>query len=77
MPFIQSIGNLYLAGSQQVGKAAHLFNLAIRLYVANVFMKSGLTKIQSWGTATSAHRYGPYAVAVGAAIAQLLAEKVA
>jgi len=27
---------------------AHLLDLAIRLYVANVFFKSGLTKIESW-----------------------------
>lgn len=29
---------------------APLLDLGIRLYVANVFFKSGLTKIQSWGT---------------------------
>jgi putative oxidoreductase len=27
-----------------------LLDLAIRLYIANVFFKSGLTKIQSWST---------------------------
>ena len=30
--------------------AAPALDLAIRLYVANVFFKSGLTKIQSWDT---------------------------
>lgn len=38
------ITNLY----SKIDLAAPLANLAIRLWVANVFFKSGLTKIKSW-----------------------------
>jgi putative oxidoreductase len=34
--------------TRAVGWLAPLFDLAIRLYVAQVFIRSGLTKIQSW-----------------------------
>jgi len=33
------------------------FDLAIRLYVANVFFKSGLTKIQDWGSTVALFQY--------------------
>ena len=33
------------------------FDLAIRLYVANVFFKSGLTKIQDWGSTLALFEY--------------------
>lgn len=31
-----------------LGACAHVLDLGIRLYIANVFFKSGLTKIESW-----------------------------
>lgn len=34
-----------------------LFNLAIRLYVASVFFKSGLTKIQDWSSTVALFQY--------------------
>lgn len=33
------------------------FDLAIRLYVASVFFKSGLTKIQDWGSTVALFQY--------------------
>jgi len=36
---------------------APLLDLGIRLYVANVFFKSGLTKIQSWDTTLALFEY--------------------
>jgi putative oxidoreductase len=41
--------------------AIPVFDLAIRLYVANVFFKSGLTKIQSWSSTLALFEY-EYAV---------------
>lgn len=41
--------------------ATPTFDLAIRLYVANVFFKSGLTKIQSWDSTLALFEY-EYAV---------------
>ena len=34
-----------------------LFDLAIRLYVASVFFKSGLTKIQDWSSTVALFQY--------------------
>jgi putative oxidoreductase len=39
--------------SKAIDWLAPLFDLAIRLYVANVFIRSGLTKIQSWDSTLS------------------------
>jgi putative oxidoreductase len=39
---------LYYAASHLPECFAPLFDLGLRLYVANVFFKSGLTKIQTW-----------------------------
>jgi putative oxidoreductase len=40
-----------------LGYAMPLFDLAIRLWVANVFWKSGLTKISSWGSTLKLFEY--------------------
>ena len=48
MNILRSLIDLYWAASNLADKAANVFNLAIRLYIANVFFKAGLTKIQSW-----------------------------
>ncbi|MFN0317107.1 MAG: DoxX family membrane protein [Burkholderiales bacterium] len=50
MSLITMPARVYQFTVLQTGKVAHLFNLAVRLYIANVFLKAGLTKIQSWGT---------------------------
>jgi len=42
-------------------KLSPLFDLALRLYVANVFWKSGLVKIASWSSTVSLFQY-EYAV---------------
>ncbi len=47
--------------SQLLDLGAPLADLAIRLYVANVFWKAGLTKIQSWDTTLTLFEY-EYAV---------------
>jgi len=38
----------YYAASRLTEHLAPVFDLGLRLYLANVFFKSGLTKIQSW-----------------------------
>lgn len=40
-----------------LGFLTPVFDLAIRLWVANVFWKSGLTKIQSWDTTLMLFQY--------------------
>jgi len=39
--------------TRAIGWLTPLFDLAIRLYVAQVFIRSGLTKIQSWDSTVS------------------------
>lgn len=46
--FIGNAGNLITRIYSKIDIAAPIANLAIRLWVANVFFKSGLTKIKSW-----------------------------
>lgn len=41
------------AGARLIDWLAPVFDLAIRLYVAQVFIRSGLTKIQSWDSTLS------------------------
>ena len=45
---IENTGNMITRIYSKIDLAAPLANLAIRLWVANVFFKSGLTKIKSW-----------------------------
>jgi putative oxidoreductase len=40
--------NLYYRGSRLLMHAAPALDLGLRLFLANVFFKSGLTKIQTW-----------------------------
>lgn len=40
--------NLYYRSSRLLAHAAPALNLGLRLFLANVFFKSGLTKIQTW-----------------------------
>ena len=40
--------NLYYRGSRLLLHAAPAFDVGLRLFLANVFFKSGLTKIQTW-----------------------------
>jgi putative oxidoreductase len=51
----------YCLANRSLELAAPLVDLAIRLAVANVFWKSGLTKLQSWDTALQLFEY-EYAV---------------
>ena len=47
--------------AELLDKLSPLFDLALRLYVANVFWKSGLVKIASWSSTVSLFQY-EYAV---------------
>ena len=46
-PFLKS-ARFYYSAEHLPEHLAPAFNLALRLFLANVFFKSGLTKIQSW-----------------------------
>ena len=48
VPAINRFTNIVRAFYVKLDMLAPLSNLAIRLWVANVFFKSGLTKIQTW-----------------------------
>lgn len=48
MKLIQKLLKFYYAASHLPEHLAPVFDLALRLYLASVFFKSGLTKIQSW-----------------------------
>ncbi len=48
MKMLRRLGNLYYAASHLPEYIAPAFDVALRLYLASVFFKSGLTKIQSW-----------------------------
>jgi putative oxidoreductase len=41
-------GQAYAAAAQSIDRLQPLFALAVRLYVASVFLRSGLTKIEDW-----------------------------
>ena len=45
---IEKAGNTIIKIYTKIDMAAPIANLAIRLWVANVFFKSGLTKIKTW-----------------------------
>ena len=61
MNLVQRIGDGLAQGVRGVGFLAPVFDLALRLYVANVFLKSGLVKLQSWSSTLSLFEY-EYAV---------------
>lgn len=46
--FIENTGNVITRIYSKIDLAAPVANLAIRLWVANVFFKSGMLKINSW-----------------------------
>jgi putative oxidoreductase len=59
----------YRWGATLLGKASPLANLLLRLYVANVFFTSGLTKIQSWDTTLQLFEYEYHVPVLSPAIA--------
>jgi putative oxidoreductase len=46
----RKIGGLLMAVRGWLTGASHVLDLALRLYVANVFFSSGLTKIRDWSS---------------------------
>jgi len=50
MGILARIGRFYYTASHWPEYLAPLMNLGLRLYLANVFFKSGLTKVQSWSS---------------------------
>lgn len=48
MTLLPSLAKLYYKASHLPEYLAPLFDLGLRLYIANVFFKSGLTKVQNW-----------------------------
>ena len=48
MGVLSRIVKFYYAASHWPEYLAPIFDIGLRLYLANVFFKSGLTKIQSW-----------------------------
>lgn len=48
MKLISVVSNTYGRGVGWLNAAAPLFDLGVRLYVADVFLRSGLVKLQSW-----------------------------
>ena len=64
---------------QSIGALAYLtpvFDLAIRLYVANVFWKAGLTKIQSWDSTLLLFEYEYAVPLISPELAAILATAV-
>jgi len=61
MKLVRQTADWLWLGVRGVEFLAPAFDLAIRLYLANVFFKSGLVKIQSWQTTLSLFEY-EYAV---------------
>ncbi len=61
MSLIQRVGGWLAPGVRAVALLAPVLDLALRLYVANVFFKSGLVKIQSWTSTLALFEY-EYAV---------------
>jgi putative oxidoreductase len=45
---MNAIANLYLRLAGWLDAAAHVLDLGIRLYMADVFFRSGLVKIRNW-----------------------------
>ncbi len=50
MTVTERLGHAIRPVTRSLDALAPLLDLGIRLYVANVFFKSGLTKLQSWDT---------------------------
>lgn len=50
MSLMSSVTRLAVNVAHPIDLIGSLFNLAVRLYVANVFFRAGLVKIQSWST---------------------------
>ena len=48
MKFLRSGLNLYYLTSNRLTLAVPALDMGLRLFLANVFLKSGLTKIQTW-----------------------------
>jgi putative oxidoreductase len=48
MSVLSRIVRFYYTASHWLEYLAPLFDLALRLYLANVFFKSGLTKVKNW-----------------------------
>ena len=57
MNIIQTLAKPYLAIARLLDLAAPLFDLGVRLWVAWVFIKSGLSKIQSWDSTLMLFEY--------------------
>jgi putative oxidoreductase len=57
----QPVVNLACSAVRALDRVAPVVGLAIRLYVANVFFKSALTKVQSWDATLALFEY-EYAV---------------
>jgi putative oxidoreductase len=57
MKLVQQIADWLRLGARGVEFLSPAFDLAIRLYLANVFFKSGLVKIQSWETTLMLFEY--------------------
>lgn len=45
---MNAIANLYLRAAGWLGAAGHALDLGIRLYMADVFFRSGLVKVRNW-----------------------------
>ena len=48
MSILSRIGRFYYTASHWPEYLAPVFDLALRVYLANVFFKSGLTKVKNW-----------------------------
>ena len=57
MNIIQTLAKPYSAIARLLDLAAPLFDLGVRLWVAWVFFKSGLSKIQSWDSTLMLFEY--------------------
>lgn len=57
MSLIQTLAKPYSASARLLDLAAPLFDLWIRLWVAWVFFKSGLSKLQSWDSTVMLFEY--------------------
>jgi putative oxidoreductase len=57
MKLLKALAASYFWFAGMAERMAPLFDLAIRLWVANAFLKSALTKIQSWESTLMLFRY--------------------
>jgi putative oxidoreductase len=48
MKYLLKLARVYYNTSHLLDRLAPMLDLGLRLYIANIFYKSGLTKIQSW-----------------------------